>query len=232
MRSEKILGACFKSCWNNNKWRACFSTVCLEKIPKCLWMCQLSFKWKCFLLPLKNLPQTIVFAEPLLLGDVWFLNWDSECVRCHMFEGWSLWDVWIMPCAVDNKAGWLQFGAFSLPFFDSSQSFFLKCSAYQDLCGLNSKLTLQERRFSEALMCDFEWTRANVMYMREKTPIKEGATLPGKSHHYFFETHSNSDKGHESNRTLRRGQESKSVCVCVRFSASVYLAQWTSKTGQ
>lgn len=52
------------------------------------------------------------------------------------------------------------------------------------------------------------------MYMREKTPIKEGATLPGKSHHYFFETHSNSDKGHESNQTLRRGQERKSVCVC------------------
>lgn len=126
MRSEKILGACFKSCWNNNKWRACFSTVCLEKIPKCLWMCQLSFKWKCFLLPLKNLAQTIVFAEPLLLGDVWFLNWDSECVWCHMFEGSSLWDVWIMPCAANNKAGWLQFGAFFLPFFDSSQSFFFE----------------------------------------------------------------------------------------------------------
>lgn len=53
------------------------------------------------------------------------------------------------------------------------------------------------------------------MYMREKTPIKEGAILPGKSHHYFFQTHSNSDKGHESNQTLRRGQERKSVCVCV-----------------
>lgn len=56
------------------------------------------------------------------------------------------------------------------------------------------------------------------MYMREKTPIKEGATLPGKSHHYFFETHSNSDKGHNSNQTLRRGQEWKKCvdCVCVR----------------
>lgn len=53
------------------------------------------------------------------------------------------------------------------------------------------------------------------MYMREKTPIKEGATLPGKSHHYFFQTHSNSDKEHESNQALRRGQERKSVCVCV-----------------
>lgn len=53
------------------------------------------------------------------------------------------------------------------------------------------------------------------MYMRGKTPIKEGATLPGKSHHYFFQTHSNSDKGHVSNQTLRRGQERKSLCVCV-----------------
>ena len=58
------------------------------------------------------------------------------------------------------------------------------------------------------------------MYMREKTPIKEGATLPGKSHHYFFETHSNSDKGHESNQTLRRGQERKN-CVC----------EWSCVTG-
>ncbi len=76
--------------------------------------------------------------------------------------------------------------------------------------------------FLDALMCDFKWTRANVMYMREKTPIKEGATLPGKSHHYFFETHSNSDKGHESNQTLRRGQEGKSVCtwVCVMWLAA------------
>lgn len=56
------------------------------------------------------------------------------------------------------------------------------------------------------------------MYMREKTPIKERPTVPAKSHHYFFETHSNSDKGHESNQTLRRGQERKDpfACMCVR----------------
>lgn len=84
------------------------------------------------------------------------------------------------------------------------------------------------------------------MYMREKTPIKEGATLPGKSHHYFFETHSNSDKGHESNQTLRRGQERKN-CVCAWSyvtgceSVSIYvfmcvcrayLAQLNSENGQ
>lgn len=75
------------------------------------------------------------------------------------------------------------------------------------------------------------------MYMREKPPIKEGPRVPEKSHHYFFETHSNSDKGHESNQTLRRGQERKIVssCVCVQVCVCVramYIAQWNPKTRQ
>lgn len=70
-------------------------------------------------------------------------------------------------------------------------------------------------KFLDPLMCDFWWTRANVMYMREKTPIREGTTLPGKSYYYFFETNSNFDKGHESNQTLRQGQKRNIVCACV-----------------
>lgn len=142
----------------------------------------------------------------------------------HVWE--KIWKEWL------KNAVYYRYNAgsnFMFSFFDSLK--ILMCSSDQDLSGMNFELTLQERRFSKALMCDFKWTRANVMYMREKTPIKEGATLPGKSHHYFFETHSNSDKGHESNQTLRRGQERKSVCVCVcvqNVSGTVELKDWAA----
>lgn len=133
------------------------------------------------------------------------------------------------PCTVNYKyeAGWLQFVVFPFSF---AEMFRVQLLSEPRRCELQVDTAGEE--FLDPLMCDFWWTRMNVMYMQEKTPIKEGATIPGKSHHYFFETHSNFDKGHESNQTLRQGQEKK-LCVCMcACVCELYPAQQSSETVQ